>query len=730
MAKPRPQKTSVDYVVIALSPLLIMVLVGSLCFFLIEVFYRGDFAARLHWIMFWFVVATVGIARISMEEGAERASVYSLGLVAAVAVAVMQFVDSPIIAWALMAVVWWCAHKLTWDCTLIDDEQDASGEGLLQVAGLEEGKGADSVRSNADDNDDQPRRPAWWRQLLESPEERRRRPHAPGVWVVYFSLAALPLFGLGQAFIPASDVGRRQQAFWLLVWYVASGMGLLLTTSFLGLRRYLRQRKLEMPTTMTGTWLGVGATLIIVLILLTMLVPRPNPEYPVERFVANAIRSPLQRASRHAFLRDSGVKQAPADATPGNPPPNSSQPSDSQQTNPQTQPQSNQGGSQPTANQGNRSGQSGAQQRGEQPTSDSQNSGQPPGQQTGSQPTGGQQSGGQQSGGQQSGGQQTGQSREQTGGRQTAGQQSGGQASGKQQGGQQSQANQQQEGPQGERRQDGEKGSSEQQNGAQPQSGSQAPNDQQSGSQPPTTKQKNDQQSSSGKPFSRDQTQSGQQPDNKQPPGDKPQQTPQSASSAASTPPSPPPPAPSRLPKLPNLSLEGWIRWLMWSVLAVAAVIGFLMYRKQVIDFLRRLWAELLTLLNELFGRRQPRSADRAETETREPPRSFAAFINPFNSGKAQRIAPEQLVRYTFEALEAWAFERREARRPEDTPIEFAEALNERFPEVAHEARQLARLYSQMLYARSTPKRDCLPMLQRLWDELSRPARQYSTAGK
>lgn len=152
------------------------------------------------------------------------------------------------------------------------------------------------------------------------------------------------------------------------------------------------------------------------------------------------------------------------------------------------------------------------------------------------------------------------------------------------------------------------------------------------------------------------------------------------------------------------------------------------MYRQQVLDFLRRLWAELLTLFNELFGRKKPRSTDCASPETREPPRPFAAFNNPFNSDRAQRIAPEQLVRYTFEALEAWAFERREARRPDDTPIEFAEALNERFPDVAHEARQLARLYSQMLYARTTPTRDCLPMLQRLWDELSRPTRRHSTA--
>ncbi len=44
----RLDKTLVDYLVIAISPVLIMTLVGSLVFFLLEVFYRGEHSARLH----------------------------------------------------------------------------------------------------------------------------------------------------------------------------------------------------------------------------------------------------------------------------------------------------------------------------------------------------------------------------------------------------------------------------------------------------------------------------------------------------------------------------------------------------------------------------------------------------------------------------------------------------------------------------------------------------------
>src|SRR5258708_747986 len=136
----RPEMTSIDYVVIALSPALIMALVGSLCFFLVEIGYQGPFKERLNWIMFWFVFAIVLIARISIEEGKEKALLYGLALSGAVALVVMRLMDSVVVALALMAVVWWCANKLTWDCTVIDDEQDASGEGLLQVAGLDRGE--------------------------------------------------------------------------------------------------------------------------------------------------------------------------------------------------------------------------------------------------------------------------------------------------------------------------------------------------------------------------------------------------------------------------------------------------------------------------------------------------------------------------------------------------------------------------------------------------------------
>ena len=97
--------------------------------------------------------------------------------------------------------------------------------------------------------------------------------------MIYFSLAALPLFGLGEALIPPDETARRQYAFWLMGLYVGSGLGLLLTTCFLSLRRYLRQRRVRMPAAMTFAWLTAGGGLILALLLIGALLPRPRPEY-------------------------------------------------------------------------------------------------------------------------------------------------------------------------------------------------------------------------------------------------------------------------------------------------------------------------------------------------------------------------------------------------------------------------------------------------------------------
>jgi hypothetical protein len=317
MARPKLQKTLADYLAIGATPLLIMLLVGSLVFFLQSLFYDGRHGTRVLWILFWFVIGAVLVARISIESGRAYAGMFTLALAGATSLAMFRFADAPLVPIICLGIIWWATDKLTWDCSLIDDSEDASGEGLLQVAGVADeaeltdasaqtspaSKAEKASPDSASHSNAHEKVPVWKRLFLNE-SERKGKPHAPGLWVVYFSLAALPLFGFGQVMLPAGDETRRF-AFLCLFVYVASGLGLLMLTSFLGLRRYLRQRNMQMPTSMALTWVAMGSAIAVGILIACLVLPRPEGEYDVTAMIDRASEE-VQEASDWAFGDSSG----------------------------------------------------------------------------------------------------------------------------------------------------------------------------------------------------------------------------------------------------------------------------------------------------------------------------------------------------------------------------------------------------------------------------------------
>jgi len=261
----RPKPTPLDYMVAALSPALIMALVGSLCYFLIDVRYRGEMDGPLCWVMFWFILGIVLISRISIEHGPERAIVFGLGLGAALWLYTLQNSPAYLLSLILMALVWYCASVLVWDCTLVDDDLDASGQGLLQ-APLKPQK----AQANPPQTDIAKQKKAQF-----SIKPKRKPSTNPGRSVIYFSLAALPIFGIGQLIIPSTGDGRKI-GFVLMAIYMTAALGLFVTTSFLGLRRYLRQRSLVMPPSIAFAWVKFGGFLTLFIIIAAMFIPRPG----------------------------------------------------------------------------------------------------------------------------------------------------------------------------------------------------------------------------------------------------------------------------------------------------------------------------------------------------------------------------------------------------------------------------------------------------------------------
>jgi hypothetical protein len=332
MAADREPPTLVDYVVTGISPVLIMLMVGSLVFFLVEVLYAGQYSGRLLYTLFFFVLGAVLVARIAIQYDAARATMYGLGLGAAVYLALNAYVEYPpgspvrgfgwLVNLGLMVLTWWAAHKLTWDCTYVDDKKEASGRGVLAAAGLDadakEGSEPEGGRDARRSTEPEPaskkkkrkrREPVLWGWIERYKAHRtaqQEKARTPGVWVIYFALAALPLFALGQSLISQDDADRRRATFFQMAVYVGSALALLATTALLGLRQYLKQRKAKMPPALTASWLGLGGVLIVVFLLLGAFLPRPHSEVPWFGLV-RAGKSDRE-ASKYAQLRGSAGK--------------------------------------------------------------------------------------------------------------------------------------------------------------------------------------------------------------------------------------------------------------------------------------------------------------------------------------------------------------------------------------------------------------------------------------
>ena len=590
----KQQPTWADMIVTAISPALIIGVVGSLVFFLVEVLYAGKYESRLLYTLFFFVVGIVLVARISIQVDSARAAGYGLALAVVSWIALFAFIDYPkggrmsdfagLINFVLMAITWWSAHKLTWDCTYIDEKRQASGRGLLAAAGFEtrpETKGQtreDELRqeeenATGDDNSLSTR----WKRFRE---RRKKRPHTPGLTVVWYSLAALPIFGLGQSLIPAGEAARRSFSFKLAACYVGCALGLLMTTSFLGLRRYLRQRRLQMPKAMTGAWLGMGAALVLGFVFVGALLPRPYSETPI--FGLNRVGSADRKASKHAQLNDSAGK---GEGQAGN--------------------QTKAGDGKATGKDGKPGG-SGKNGKAKQGSGDKKG--------------------------------------EQGGGKDKSGKDGEGKDAGDKNDRSDDQAKQDQEKKDAERDED-------------------------------------DKSNDSDRRF----------PDT----------------------------------KLGNVmekvaSFLKWVVFILLGLLVLAFVFrGALKYLANFMPWARNWLDALSAWWNRLWSKRAGVVEATPAEEKKAYRRPFTSFSNPFADGTADGRSVEELVKYSFAALEAWAGDRNHPRTPDETALEFSSRLSNMFHSLEGEPHKLAVLVVRLAYANGTLPADARETLEHFWDHLT-----------
>jgi Domain of unknown function (DUF4129) len=725
-------------------------MISSLANFLMLIFYKGGFPQRISWTLLMFTLGAVGIARVAIEKDRTTAFGYAGILGAAAFIAMLRFADSPIFSLCILFVIAYLSDIIVRDCTLIDDDVDASGQGLVDSGRLFV-KDQLQIKPTAEDD------------LLPA---ATKSAHQPGRTVMYFAFAALPMFGLGQFFL-RNDASTWAQAQKLLAFYLFSSLSLLVTTSFLGLRRYLRQRHVAMPKDVSIAWLVGGLAIIAAVLAIAFLAPLPGRALATFE-VPDWLRSPgTTTASRSGWGNEAADKSSP-DAPSTMRDPNA--------TDKETQSTRYQKGAEAgDVGQGDRqAGPTGQQTGGKQPGQSNGTDQQSTPQESDNQQQSGQskqqQSGGQQEGqqptDQQPGSQQQQPSQSQGKGHQSAAQESDNQQrSGQSE--QQLQGGQQQPQTTGQQKQ-AESGSQQPppDQGSKPQQGSQPQQNAQSQQQKKNQSDSNQQESPLDDPSKSDPSKSDpsksdpskSDPSKSDPSKSDPSKSDPSKSDPSKSDPSKPDPSESDPSKSDRSTDEqppaeddpesqaenseqeaaglppdgddsdsadsgpSMVESLADSIPAAASLLKFLILVVLFAIVAGFVWINrhlIAAWWNSLLGNQDDSQVQSIEELLRSvanaPPRAFRSFGNPI--GKEADV--RRIIVITFQAFEAWTREHGSPRDKDETPSEFARRIAASVPQLAVPAEQLVDAYNRIVYGRGNASQRDVNAATEVWQIMS-----------
>ena len=142
-------------------------------------------------------------------------------------------------------------------------------------------------------------------------------------------------------------------------------------------------------------------------------------------------------------------------------------------------------------------------------------------------------------------------------------------------------------------------------------------------------------------------------------------------------------------------------------------------YGSTLLNALRDLLASLLGGLFIQQPHKRTKAPEPVPSKKGPPARPFASFANPFDTGLDQRFSPNDLIVYSFEALEAWASEHDLARSPDETPSEFVRRLGEARSDLRQDATRLVGYFVTVVYGQAGFKAEVLPPLRQFWRALA-----------
>jgi len=278
--------TRTDLLTEAAIPLSVMGLLGSFLYYLLElrsVFWGSEGDALLRWVCFFFLLGTIGITRLRTRYGDQVvAAPYVVALAAVTGLFVWVFTQrsGPVVrtglpaaldllfTYAVVAVIWYGASRLTRECTAEETREEAAEHGMLERL-LERGKG----------------------EAAAGPDDRTRVRH-PGWLVVWFSLAALVVFALGERAMTTEAGGATAFAFKCMAVFFFFGLLLLALTTLSSIRMYVRRKRLTLSRAVSPLWIMLSLLLVSGIVLLSAKLPRTESQEALRR-IAEIIPSRL-----------------------------------------------------------------------------------------------------------------------------------------------------------------------------------------------------------------------------------------------------------------------------------------------------------------------------------------------------------------------------------------------------------------------------------------------------
>lgn len=320
-----PPRTATDFIVDAMTPVLIFVMCYTVVFFLLDVrfIYTEVNDKSFRWVSFFFLMGIVAsnrlLAKDSTPEGyllpavfAGSMALYTLSMSTLYensgSVARNFLNDAPWLATAfnmiVVVLIWWVVNRLTHECC-IDENKTAGDVGILtgtarrfheamrpketdplahlyetdEHATFASSQGKEFMPMNIIEAFDPTE--GWKPKARAKPKfnpdaSQRLSKRHPGISILYFSVPVMFIFTLGIRVVQQGGESFVQSGHLYAGIYTLAALQLLLLTSLGGLREYFRSRMIAMPGLMGYFWIGLGTIMTAMVMLAAAQLRKPD----------------------------------------------------------------------------------------------------------------------------------------------------------------------------------------------------------------------------------------------------------------------------------------------------------------------------------------------------------------------------------------------------------------------------------------------------------------------